>query len=60
MYIYLQRERENLRKSSSEEDIAELYGLRTTSYLLENSFIEMPTRRKNKNYTFMTAPRTRL
>ena len=43
-------------KNSSEEDIAELFGLRTTSYLSENCFTDMPTGRKNRNYAFITAP----
>ena len=43
-------------KTSSEEGIAELFGLRTISYLSENCFIEMPTGRKNRNYAFITAP----
>ena len=42
-------------KNSSEEDIAELFGPRATSYLSENCFIEMPTGRKNRNYAFITA-----
>ena len=43
-------------KNSSEEDIAELFGLRATPYLLENCFIEIPTGRKNRNYALITAP----
>ena len=43
----------NLNKNSNEEDIAELFGLRATLYLLENCFIEMPTGRKNRNYAFL-------
>ena len=44
----------NLSKNSSEEDIAELFGLRAASYLSENCFIEMPTgRKKNRNYSFI-------
>ena len=43
-------------KNSSEQDIVELFGLRTTSYLLESCFIEMHTGRKNRNYAFITAP----
>ena len=43
-------------KNSSEEDIAELFGLRTISYLSGNCFIEISTGRKNRNYTFITAP----
>ena len=46
----------NLTKNSSEEDIAELFGLRTTPYLSENCFSEMSTGRKNRNYAFITAP----
>ena len=34
----------------------ELFGLRTTSYLLENCFIEMPAGGKNRNCAFITAP----
>ena len=45
-----------MRKNSSEEDIAESFGLRTTSYLSENCFIEISTGRKNRNYAFITAP----
>ena len=45
-----------MNKNSSEEDIAKLFGLRATPYLLENCFIEMPTGRKNRNYAFITAP----
>ena len=48
--------KENLSKNSSEEDIVELFGLRTTSYLSENRFTEIPTGRKNRNYAFITAP----
>ena len=43
-------------KYSSEQDIAKLFGLRTTSYLSENCFIEMHTGRKYKKYAFITAP----
>ena len=43
-------------KNSSEEDTAELFGLRATSYLSENRFTEIPTGRKNRNYAFITAP----
>ena len=43
-------------KSSSEQDIAELFGIRTTSYLPGNCFTEIHTGRKNRNYTFITAP----
>ena len=32
----------NLSKNASEQDIFELFGLRTSSYLFENRFIEMP------------------
>ena len=46
----------NLNKSSSEEDIAKLLGLRTTSYLSENCFIEISRGRKNISYAFITAP----
>ena len=46
----------NLSKNSSEEDIAKLFGFRTTPYLSENCFIEMSTGRKNRNYAFITAP----
>ena len=46
----------SLSKNSSEEDIVKLLGLRTTSYLSENSFFEMPLGRKNRNYAFITAP----
>ena len=42
-------------KNSSEHKKAELFGLRTTSYLSENCFTEMHTGRKNRNYTFITA-----
>ena len=45
-----------MNKNSSEEDIAELFGLRATPYLLENCFIEIPTGRKNRNYALITAP----
>ena len=45
-----------MNKNTSEKGIAELFGLRTTPYLLEKSFIEMPTGRKNRNYAFITAP----
>ena len=48
--------KENLSKNSSEEDIADLFGLRTTSYLSENRFTEIPTGEKNRNYAFITAP----
>ena len=43
-------------KNSGEEGISELLGLRTTSYLSENCFIEMATGRKNRNHAFITAP----
>ena len=43
-------------KTSSQEDRAELFDLRTTPYLSENCFIEMPKGRKNRNYAFVTAP----
>ena len=39
----------------SEQDTAELFGLRTTSYLSENCFIEMSTGRNNRNYAFIAA-----
>ena len=45
-----------MNKNSSEEDIAKLFGLRATPYLLENCIIEMRTGRKNRNYAFVTAP----
>ena len=48
----------NLRKNSSEQDMVEFFGLRKTSYLSENCFIEMPTGRKMgnfKTYTFISA-----
>ena len=51
MYIW------KLRKNSSKQDIAALFGLRTTSYHSENCFIEMHTGRKNRNYAFITAPK---
>ena len=56
IYIYTYIYIGNLSKNSNEEDIAELFGLRTTSYLSENCFIEMPKGRKNRNYDFVTAP----
>ena len=40
-----------MRKISSD-----IFSLRKTSYLSENCFMEMPTGRKNRNYTFVTAP----
>ena len=43
-------------KNASEGDIADLFGLRTTSYLSENRFTEIPTEKKNRNYAFITAP----
>ena len=48
----------NLSKNSNEEDIAKLFGLRTTliTEITDNCFIEMPTVRKNRNYVFITAP----
>ena len=46
----------NLNKNSSEEDMAKLFGLGATPYLLENCFIEMPKGRTNRNYAFTTAP----
>ena len=45
-----------MNKNSSEEDIAKLFGLRATPYLLENCFIEMPAGRKNRSYAFITVP----
>ena len=42
-------------KNSSEHDILELFGLRTTSYLSENCFIEMSTGRMDQNCAFVTA-----
>ena len=55
IYIYIYIYIGNLSKNSNEEDIAELFGLRTTSYLPENCFIEMRTGRKNRNYAFIIA-----
>ena len=43
-------------KNSSEEDIAELFSLRTTPYLSGNCFIKMPTGRTHRNYAFITVP----
>ena len=43
-------------KNLNEQDLAELFGLRTTSYLSEICLIEMFTGRKNRNYAFITAP----
>ena len=42
-------------KNSRKQDIHELFGLRTTSYLSENCFMEMHTGRKNRNHAFRTA-----
>ena len=46
-----------LSKNWSKQDVAELFGLRTVSYLFENCFIEIPTGNKGnlKNYAFITA-----
>ena len=43
-------------KNSSEEDIAETFGLIATPYLSENCFIEVSSGRKYKNHGFITAP----
>ena len=45
-----------MNKNSREEDIAKLFGLGATAYLLENCFTEIPKERKNRNYAFTTAP----
>ena len=58
IYTYIHREFE---QNSSEQDIAKLLDLRTTSYLSKNCLLKPPQEgRKNenfKNYAFITTPK---